>query len=472
MGSVEAALAEYDELTSKIAAGLNDQQRGEFDVWRLQERARVDLEARRHVLKEKEQYTQDTYTAAVAGNAQNAMRHYRDPKQFQGYLRQAETLTKEQYQHEPPEKIDQRLLQLRTAVHLGAIAAMMDDDPQSAQVWFDRAYATGELDPSNAKVEQLKDALGRETIREKAQRLSDQIILSGGTLAEQKEAARENATGDLRDRVIEYLEHEHTKREQAKRDKVEADTLAAYNLLDRMGRRADVRAIPASIRETLPGPVRSALRAYAEQKAEGTSVPSFSDTYFELMEIASTMPDTFATVNLREFSHQVTKEEMGGFLRVQASIRAADTKAAAKDLAPFMSQTATLNNVLTQYGYDTGDSKNNPDREKVARIRSLMAVRIATAQAIKGNELTPTEVQAEAAALLAQQHETDGWFWSRPQARLVDIAIGDVPKTERAKIEVFLKAKGYPVTDQTVLERYIEMVMVLRQQAELAKRRK
>lgn len=457
----EEIRAEFDQVADEIGRELgNDDQRAAWARLVARERDVIDLQVRRHVFREVEGIRAREFEAFVANKVDAAVRSALDPRLVALHL---DDVTSAIQRTGPslglgPEQIAARVQAVQSRVHVGVISSLLSQGmDEAAGAYFEAARdeITGD------KLDDIQRAIEEGKLRGRAQREADRIIAGGGTLAEQREQARQIEDPQLRDAVMQRIEHEHTIAERVRREQEEAAMREAYDILDRT---ADVTRIPPALWAGFSGSTRRAMREYARMLAAGTPVETDYPTYYRLLQQAGDDPQAFATANLLQFRHKLGETEFKQLANLQLSIKNGNRQAADKVLEGFRTRGQILEDTLRLYRIDPKADPDTDEGRAIALLRRLLDQRVDAMQAA-GQKVTNTEIQRALDDLLSQEITIPGSWKAliRPftydlfdqRKRLVDLTIDDVPADWRRKIEERLRRNGVPITDATILEWYI-----------------
>lgn len=482
----------FNQAVSTIGADLKtpEQQRA-FQRLSSQEWQTVDLQVRRHVYSEMQEYRQTELKGVLSNATDDAIRSADDPALIAVHLSRAEDAIRK---NAPamgfgPEAIQEQLRAVQSGVHTGVITQLLATDQYGkAQAYFDATKSEIAAD----RIDNIEHALEEGGLRKQAQQQSDSIIAAGGTLTQQREKARAIEDPKLRDQVMERIEHEAAISERADREAKEATSKQVYNILDRTG---DVSKIPTPIWANLTGAERSAAREYADKLTRGEKVETDDPTYYALMQQAVDDPNTFVKQNLLNYRAKLSDGDFKHFVGLQQNVRANQLDAANRTLDDFRTETEIENNALTLAGIDHASKDNTVT---VARYRSLVADSIRRFESVAGKKPQHKDIEDIANRILSQQIDNGGAYGVSPlravgagaasgaitgaffggplgaaagtvlggiaapfvvptnggPKRVIDLAPDDVPAKERRDIEGMLKKYGVPVTDETVLSAY------------------
>lgn len=461
-GLPEAVGDEFHQVAGDIAAGLGtDRQRIAFARVQQERGQQLDLTLRRHVYGEMQHYEGQELQALVDNSRSAAIANATDPRRVGVELgRAVDAITT----HAPrlglgPEEIKKQIAGVTTATHVGVIEELLaQDQTKSAQVYFEetRSQINGD---AIARVEKALDA-GKT--RGEAQKQADAILAAGGTFTEQREKARKIDDPEVRDSVMQRLEHEDTIRERDARDQNERVMRNVYDVVDRTH---DVNKIPPATWATLSGGERASLHAYADRLAKGIAVETDLPTYYSLMTKAGTDPEKFATSNLLEYRAKLGDTEFKQLTGLQLSIRNGDRAKADKELSDFNIHNDIVNDTLSVYGVDPHAKPASAQGVAIANLRGMLRTRVQAMEQLTGKKPTPDDIRGTLDELLSTSVKVPGSWWNifpggapffDSDKRIIDLTIGDVPAGDRTQIEDALKRAGRPVSDQTVLNLFIE----------------
>lgn len=270
----------------------------------------------------------------------------------------------------------------------------------------------------------------------------------------------------LRDEVSARIEHAWSIKEVQQREDDEAASKAAFNILDRY--RGDITKIPTTTWASFSGGTKSALRSYGEHLAKGDPVETDWPTYYGLMTKAGNAPADFANENLLGYRAKLGNGEFKQLTDLQLAIRNKDANALDKTAPGFRDKEQIVNDTLTQYGIDPKAKPDTDEGKAIAQLRRMLDQRIDAAQAGGAKKVTNTEMQQTLDGLLGQNVTTPGSWWGTwfghtffgsTQKRLLDVTAADIPQAERATIEKAIRDSGRTVSDATVLDTYLNVLV-------------
>jgi hypothetical protein len=458
MGLPEAVGKEYEDVTGKIAEGLgNDRQRFMFARLKQQRGAALDLNLQRHVSQEIQRYEGQELQATVSNATGNAIANASDPRRVGMELGRAiEAINT----HAPrlglgPEQIAEQISAVQTKTHEGVIEQLLaEDQTKTAQVYFEetKSQITG---PAVARIEK---ALEAGKTKAEAQKQADAIIAAGGTLTEQRTKARAIEDPTVRDAVMQRIEHEDAVNDRIQREAEQARLNNAYSIVDKTKSVDNISpADQVALATHMP-----ALRAYALQRAKGLPIETDYPTYYGLMTKAGDDPAAFVKENLLAYRSKLDDGEFKQLADLQLRIKAGDRNAADKATGSFRTHQQIANNSLTSYGIDPTPKEGTAEAKAVAQFYRMLDVRVS---ALGKEKPTNDDIQAIADDLLSTSVDVKGSWWNiwpggKPffdnSKKVIEQTIADVPDDKRKLIEQSLRANGQRVTDETVLNVWIE----------------
>lgn len=463
----EDVQAGFTKASSDIAAGLSTpKQRLAWDRISSQEWQGIDLQVRRHVFSEMQDYQAGQFKSFVGNKEDEAIRSAHDPSLVGVALGQAlEAIDKAGPKLGlSPDAIAEQKRAVTSNVHSNVIAQLLaSDEDQKAKIYFDAVKGDIKAD----RLDEIGKAIEEGTLRGTSQKKADEISAAGGSLTEQLAKAKAIDDPKLRDHVEQRLERLDAMQERAQREANESSMRTGYDIIDRTG---DPTKIPPAQWATYSGPTRAAMWSYATAMTKGVKPDTDWPTYYTRMQEAGTDPNAFATRNLIADRAKLGDAEFKQLTDLQLAIRKSDRNKSDQELAGFRTKDQIVTDTLTQYGIDAKAKPDTAQGKANAELRRMLDLRVEAAQQPgpdgKRKKVTDVEIQGALDDILGQQKTTPGSWWGlvpgngvplfSTTKRLIDTTVGDIPASERPLIEAALRAKGRPVTDATVLDLYIE----------------
>jgi hypothetical protein len=475
----ERVMGEFETLVSEIEAGLTSEaQRLAFAQDVTSVRSQVYNTVQSHVSQEITKLEANELTAFVENQRSYAVSNANNPRIVGQSLAEITAAIRKHGQNVGmgAEQIEAAITAQRSAVHSQVIDRFLTaGNQQAAQVYFEETKS----EISGESVAKIEKALTVGRVRQEGQKKSDEILLAGGTLAEQRAKAREIEDPEVRDDVMSRLEHEHNIKERADAEALEIRLRGVYDVLDKT---PNVNRIPPSIWSEMTGAQRTAAMEYARRKAVGEPIETNYRRFYELMQMAGDNPAEFAKLNLWGDRARLGDGEFKQLAGLQLSIKGGDSRAGQQQLASFTTKSQLLSDALTQYGIDPDPDPGTPEATAQAELRRLIdrqlealgpgaepsnsdirsvIDQIMTTEATKAapspfwSVMTsglPTGTGLAVLGSVAPSTGILGLFRSTERRLLIEGTIADVPAGERQQIEAALGRAGMPVSDATILE--------------------
>ena len=474
-GLPESVAGEFNTVAGDIEKKLGtDRQRLAFQRLKANRYAQVDLTLRRHVLGEMQQYEAGELKSLVDNSLSNMAANATDPARAGYELSKAVDAIERSGPRVGlgPEQVKAQVEAVRTKGHTAVIESLISQgQTRAARAYYDEAKEQIAGD-SIARVER---ALREGTIRKEAQTKADTILAAGGTLTEQREKARAIDDPDVRDSVMQRLEHEAAVRDRAQREQEENTLRGVYAVVEQNG--GDVDAVDPKVWATLNAKDLAGVRAYARNIAKGEPVETDLEVYYGLMKKAAGTGGAFLRENLLRYKGQLSEGDFKHLAQLQTSLRTraidaasdADKAKAKLVVDEFQSKAQVFNDRLTAYGIDPNPKEGTPEAKAIANLRQMLDRQV---RALSGGETGKTATNDEVREILdgilssqitvKQSGTWSGLFSSAPffdtevKRRAFELTIEDVTPDERKRIEEALWARRMPVNDATVLETYIQ----------------
>lgn len=443
----------FNKVTGEITQNLHtDEQRQAFARVVGQRKQQIAVAVRRHVAEEIEAYDGQQLKSTLSNAASLAAVNALDPLRVSQELQRGEgaIATAAAQYHVPEEAKQAQLLAFRTDTHIGVINNLLaNDQHQQASDYFEEVKDQIAGD----KVDQVTRAVHEGSTRGEAQQASDAIIKEGGTLTEQRDKAKEIKDPEVRDRALDYIEHEDLLRRRDAQVKDEDLMVTAGNLIDKGG----IKAVPPGLWAQLTPSQKTGLEQYAKRNLTGGTGDETKARYFDLKSMALNDPTKFIGVNLRNDLAKLSKTELSELLELQDHIRKGDKPKAEAMLDGFRTNTQIVNDTLTLAG--------ESDPKKKAQFTQVLDDKVMALQRLTGKKATNADIQQMADDLLKSVViEHGAWGNILPFGRsftdvtkkLSEITVNDIPANDRAQIEQALRTHNRPVTAETILNLYLD----------------
>lgn len=447
---------EYNTVASEAEKKLTtERQKAAFATLRSRRGQNLELTIRRHVYGEMQTFHRAELQANIENGVNTAIANANDPRRVGEELSNVISTIRANAASVGmgPEQVEAQITKVRSATHVGVIDRLLaQDKDKAAKIYFEetRGQISGD---SLAKIER---AIEEGSLRGEAQRKADEILAGGGTLTQQREKARGIDDPQLRDQVMQRIEHEAVIRERVERERDEANSIQAYNIIDKTG---NVAKIPPALWTSFTGNQRAGMLAYARAKARGVDIETDFAAYYSLMQQAANDPQGFAQENLLNSRGKLGDTEFKQLADLQLAIKNGNRKAADEELDLFRTHKQVIDDTLALYSIDP-NPKETDDRRAIAQLQRMLGARMEMLTSLTGKKPSNADVQDALDDLLGKSVETPGSWWAlwqnRGTKRLIDVTYDDIPADQKPLIEKALRGAGREVTPETVLDLYLE----------------
>lgn len=461
-GVVDQYEPEFDKAADEIEKSLlNDDQRSMFKQMRTREKTELNSTLQRHIFGEAKAYDDQSTESALAAARDDALLNFAQPGKVDAQVGLQKSLIMAHAERNglPPEWVKVKLAEAESKTHSGIITRMLNNgDDLAAKRYFEGVKQRGGVftGEDSAAMERL---LEEGSLRGESQRVSDRIVSKATDMVSAVEQARTIQDPKLRDEVTSRVKDYFSMQKLAENQRIEGLHKNATDIIDQTG---SVDKIPPGVWSQFSLSERSALKAYAKAKKDGTDVETNWQTYYDLKSLASA-PETrskFLQTNLYELK---AKGELGNtefkeLVNAQTAARGGDTKA----LDTFRSDKMIVDQALAKAGIDTGAKAGKKDAERMALFYRRVDEEQAKLQARTGKPATNEEMQGIVDGLMIEGVTKKGWFWDDKKRafeieksdQMFEIDVDSIPASDRTQIEDVLRKRGVPITDKAVLALY------------------
>ena len=477
LGVPEEVADEFEKFSGDLEATLgNPRQKAAFLKIKSNAQANLDLTLRRHVFGEMQKYEATELKSLVDNSVSSAIQNATDPARVGFELANAVDAIERSGPRLGlgPEAVKAQVQAVQTKTHVGVVESLVSQGhTKAANAYFEEAKDAGQI--SGEAVARVEKALREGTIRQEAQQQADKIILAGGSLTQQRDAAKAIEDPEVRDRALTYIEHEADVKAREQRQASEDLLRGVYAVVEESG--GDISAVEPSLWAQLDAKDLAGVRAYARNIAKGEPVETDLETYYGLMRRAVSSDKAFLNENLLRYRGKLSEGDFQQLANLQRSLResAIDaSNAAAKNAAKivvdeFSSKSQVFDDRLRAYGLDPNPKEGTPEAKAVANLRGVLDRRV---RALGGGETGKTATNDEIREILDEELTTQitttrkgtwaGLFTAAPffttttTKRPIELTLDDITPTQRQSIERALRNQRIPVNDATVLEAFIE----------------
>ena len=443
----------FDKAIEEVSAALpNDRQKDLFRRRAQMAKSEYDDSLMRHVLRETETYRDNVYKGAVATETNSAALNWRDPAKLKDSIGRiaANTAMWADRKGITGDALMAEQLENLSAIHNIVIQSALDNG--------DVEYANKYLEQNKSQIRadrlvELEGKISTEADLSSAAQIADSVIASfGGRIpseTEVRQAVRDRAGSNVRvrdDATTEALAQLGSI--QRDRQRREDDALAnAYRLLEANG--GNYAALPASVRNAVPGEKLGTVRSFADSLRGGKKVETDWDTYYKLRTNSKLLEQT----NLIALKPVLDEPEFRELTALQA--RANEQPDVAQTEVQTTKQRMDMR--LAEMGVDPTPKQGTTASKRVAQAWATLDANIVTKESALGRKLTPEERNGEIDRLFANVEVRGSLFGTNAVALFEfdpnqekEIVAVTVPDFDRRQIERALRAAGRPVTDEEV----------------------
>lgn len=410
----------------------------------------------RHVGAEKERFADESALAAISRTAQLGVTTGEVGSAAQQIREQVATLGARK-------GWDTAMVQVEQQKHLGqmhlAHIAKLIEDPNGGGAAAAQAYyqsVKGEVPGANQP--RVESMLKNSEDEQFASQFSAER--AGKPLEQTLQDASKITDTQRREKVITRVKQDHALVREAQREREEKAADTAWQLF------AQGKKIPEAVLSGMDGKGRvqlqEAQRARAERALAGKPVKTDWNTYIDLRERLA----AGEKIALQAYTEKIGPAQMEQLLDIQIARR---TTGAKQD--SMLTDHQRIEAAITGLGLDV--KRNTEHAAQAGMLTAEIDRRVRAASAAKGDkQLTPDEKQAIIDGVVMDKVYVD--TWGRDEQRLVvaltpdeqksayvrvgdrNVLVSSVPKEHRMTIIRVLKRKGVPITEQAIVERYLE----------------
>lgn len=458
----EAVDQDFEKVSSEIEQGLgNADQKLAFAKMKAQRGGNVRMTVARHVAGQRQAFDASEFDATVKNKSSLAIANALDPRRAASELSDGVTAIQQFGQRNGmgKEAISEQVNAFRSDTHIGIISNLLaNEQTKAAQIYFEET----KHDISGNKLDDVTRALNVGTTRKRAQEETARILAEGGTLQQQRAAAKAIDDPDVQDEVLQRIEHEEGIRQAQERHTDETNLNTAYNIVTQTH---DVNKIPPGLLSDL-GTHQPALRSYAESLSQGVPIRTNPQTLYDLLTLSSVNPDEFLKTNLMGHMGDVGKEDLEQLMRMQSSMRSGTPKTTDGIFVSERAQNDIVDEALRKAGLVGTPTELKKDKPLSDRIDALRrSVREATnrQQQVTGKHVTDEDMQGIVDRLMAPSSTTQTWhLFSANEYKPIFVfetddarkAAVSIPPAYLRQIDDALRRKNLPVDDAHRVELY------------------
>jgi hypothetical protein len=396
---------------SEIEAGLgNDMQRAAY-------RARADSmlvefrgNVQAHMSREDKQFRVSTIVGGVELNKNAAQEVWANPTEVSKHKSAIVELMAQNPTGMSPEELKAKTTVQTSAIDSHVITTAID----AGEMTYARDYFNKNKDTMDAKDrEQVRKVLEIGNQREKAQSFADDVTAKGLTQAQALELARSKFSGKEEDEAVKEVRNRFSENEQARMQDVKRVANAAWSSVMEKGR------IPAGmladLREKAPEEERQ-IRDWLEAKARrakadaaGNETSGF-DTYYKMRMMAVDNPAAFSGMDLRKVEPNISKQQLGHLVEIQAGISKNDAKAMESSRV-LKSTVNAIKYDIARIGIDMTPKEGTPQAAETAKFFGTLSQALDEKTKTLGRPLTEEEAKVIGNNMVRQGKEQGAWFF-------------------------------------------------------------
>lgn len=439
----------FEEITSS----MNERQKQKFNRIAYEKQARINRSLDQHISGEMKRYD-DSQTMSYINTKQNAaLTEYQNPEAVNRHI-EDQKLAIAAYGGRngmPSLEIKEKMDLAASKTHHSVLERLVDTDNDLAAKAHFEANKDKLVGEDLVRAEKLVEA---SSLRGESQRRSDEIFKTFRSEKDAIEEAKKIQEPKLRDETVRRT-----------REAFELKRLAEENDRKELNRQAQEmtlkgKELPESMKQKMSISDVAHIDTYKKNVREGKFITTDFATYYDLRTLASN-PETrnqFLRTDLND-PKLLNKLDDGArveLVKLQDGMRKGD-KNTQKELDGFRSDQAIVQGGIKSLKIDK-------DPVKADLFARRVQEKLVDFEARNGKKAKSDEVQAIVDEMKVQHVVEKGWLWDskksafeltdEERARAEVKAIADIPEKRRKDIEVALRTKGKPVTEESILRLY------------------
>lgn len=462
-GVTAEAMRTLDEFERKAAEGLTRPQQQEIFKARAAGLKSGHLDSlSRYEASEFRRAENDTTKAVLEASVQGGVGAYRSKALRDEYMAQGlfELDRMGKLNGWTAEQLAVERTKYQTLFHKGVIERMLVDDPSGAKDYYEKHQG----DINGATRTNIEASLKDGVTRERARAATEEIVGTGGGLNEWLKKAREIDDATLSDEVVRRVKERYNEQE-AMRSKAERDAKdAAWQLV--IGTK-NMDSVPPHVMSKLDGYTIISMQNYLDKQGNPTTDQA---TFYKLSQRAAEDPEAFSKENLLDYRDKLSNSDFQQVAGLQRSVTAALKGDAAKEAD--VKRVATVQQQISAVMDRIGLKRGEEGYAIRGEFQQTARAAIKRETDAKGHDLTEPEVD-EVLSRLALKGEVRSGKWYRAdadkyafqvqgtpeEADFVAVPYGDMTADQRAQAAAALKAKGLPVTEDSIERLHTRLVL-------------
>ncbi len=440
----------------------NDEQKATYRKYAMARFSDVDRKINVHVSGEMYKHDEAVTSSFLETEQNAAAANYKDEARIKLSL---DRQTFEYMKHADrnglaKEVVEEKVASLTSSTHTAVLNRMLAKDQDLAA----KSYFGKHKDSIVGKdALSMEKALEEGSLRGESQRIGDRVMDSGKDLSEGLKQVKDLTQGNPKlrqetEQRVKQLHHDRTAAIESTQKEVFREI---SNIVENSGGRDKG---PPALWDKIELSQRNAIDARSEQLRKGIEPVTDQSEWYNLMNLASA-PETksdFLRTDLVKYRHVLSNGDFQEMTKLQVKLRA---DGGSKELDGFRTDSMIVNDSLTAAGIDaTSPKQGTEDAQKVAIFRRKVDEEIRTYQDRSSKKVTNEDVQRIVDGLIIKGKDPKsgifGFFKSDKSAfeveniEEIEISVDSLPKGERKEIEMELRKRKLPVTDDRIVRIY------------------
>lgn len=453
----------FDDSAAEIEKGLsNDDQKRMFNEMRQKMRVDFDADLQKHVFMEKGKYELEVTDNAIKAEQDNAILNYHDPEKVAQSLELQKSLLVDHAQKngKSAEWLQQQTALITGKTHEGIINRMIQNgNDMEAKNYFE----AHKDEMSGSDIGQMEKVVHAASTKAEAVRITDELMAKYSNMGDALKDPRVKKLEDedLRLALEDRIQNQYGVKERARAMKAENLLRNATDIVEKSG---DYTKVPPQIVAQLDMGQRRTLQAYAKAVSEGDQIATDWSRYYELKTMASSpeLANKFAQTNLLTERMRLGNTEFKELMNLQTSMRNKDGKSD-DELKGIRTRTQIINDALAAADIDPTPKQGTKDAERVNQLRRRMdeidQAYFTQNKKRMSNEELAQQVDKQLTKVITDKgwlYDTKKYSFETEKGEAVGVAVKNIPRPERLKIEQALRSNNKPVTDDNITQLFMK----------------
>lgn len=462
----DTVLPDFDAKAGEIEQSLtNDYQKLSFRKMLASRRGHVDNQIQRHVSGETKKYDDDVTKNYVANELNAAIENFHDPERIRLSLdRQRGAIMAHADRNGLDSESTKRLIEdTQSKTHKAVIGRIVNSGGiGSAQKY----YTEYKHELSGEDRIDVDKALKEGLIQRDSQVASDKIYSKhSDDMQAALSKAREIKDPERRDETVRRLKNLFGDKRASDDESSRVAFETAYNALEANGGNLD--AVPKSVYADLEASKKETLKKIADQMRNGTATKTDINVWYGLQQMAgnSATRDKFKSLNLLEYKASLSESDFQQLAKAQSESKKGNDKL----LDGIETKQSIVNNALSAAGIEYDKKAGSENIKKANEFRAMVDKLVIQKQDDLGRKVTNEEVRQITNDLMTEVVTDRGWFWDTkkplyqvPNEQELFVKIQDIPQNEIEKIRAAFSKRGIPVSNDKIVEIYIQKLKEIR----------